>query len=188
MYRTRETSSLVTKGIPNRWGRVIRRGVIMTFIMTIWMTTIMITIMMTIIITKTIIVTVIPNRWRRTIWMTFSGAVFDLSSHPGYYRCQPDFLYSNSNFPCSPCSLLPAPCSLLPAHFPRDLADRAVLEKSLANDEIERDLHRSLPEHPAFQANNKVTPHSFLLLQNSFLLLLDSFLLLQNSFLLLLDS
>ena len=113
--------------------------------------------------------------------MTFSGAVFDLSSHPGYYRCQPDFLYSNSNFPCSP-------CSQLPAHFPRDLAERAVMEKSLANDEIERDLHRSLPEHPAFQANNKVAPQSFLLLQNSFLLLQNSFLLLQNSFLLLLDS
>lgn len=65
----------------------------------------------------------IPNRWRRDIWMTFSGAVFDLQSQPGYYK---------------------------------DLAQGAVTTRSLANDEIERDLHRSLPEHPAFQANNKL--------------------------------
>jgi len=79
MYRTLETTKLITKGI--------------------------------------------PNRWRREIWMTFSGAVFDLSSQPSYYR---------------------------------ELAGQAVVAKSLANDEIERDLHRSLPEHPAFQANNKL--------------------------------
>ncbi|XP_065173523.1 TBC1 domain family member 9 isoform X2 [Atheta coriaria] len=33
----------------------------------------------------------------------------------------------------------------------RDLVDRALNRHSLANEEIERDLHRSLPEHPAFQ-------------------------------------
>ncbi|XP_023332469.1 TBC1 domain family member 9 [Eurytemora carolleeae] len=79
MYRTDETTQLVTKGI--------------------------------------------PNRFRREIWMTFSGAIFDLEANPGYYS---------------------------------KLAEEAVKVKSLANDEIERDLHRSLPEHPAFQVETKI--------------------------------
>lgn len=79
MYRTEETTQLVTKGI--------------------------------------------PNRFRREIWMTFSGAIFDKQSNPGYYAA---------------------------------LAERSVKLKNLANDEIERDLHRSLPEHPAFQAGSQI--------------------------------
>ncbi|KAG5898216.1 hypothetical protein JTB14_005595 [Gonioctena quinquepunctata] len=37
-----------------------------------------------------------------------------------------------------------------PGHY-RSLVGRALIQQSTANDEIERDLHRSLPEHPAFQ-------------------------------------
>ena len=51
----------------------------------------------------------VPNKWRSQIWLTFSGAVFDMERNPGYYQ---------------------------------KLAKKSVKKKSLANEEIERDLHR----------------------------------------------
>ncbi|CAG9825643.1 unnamed protein product [Phaedon cochleariae] len=37
-------------------------------------------------------------------------------------------------------------------NYYRTTVERALVQQSTANDEIERDLHRSLPEHPAFQS------------------------------------
>lgn len=44
-------------------------------------------------------------------------------------------------------------CSALAAHpdYYTDLVGRSMGETSIATEEIERDLHRSLPEHAAFQ-------------------------------------
>jgi len=38
-----------------------------------------------------------------------------------------------------------------------ELVDRSLGTTTLATDEIERDLHRSLPEHPAFQSDTGIS-------------------------------
>ncbi|PSN53042.1 hypothetical protein C0J52_03961 [Blattella germanica] len=62
----------------------------------------------------------VPDKLRREVWMTFSGAVNEMATNSGLYR---------------------------------SLVDQSLGKPSTANDEIERDLHRSLPEHPAFQCD-----------------------------------
>ncbi|KAG8434673.1 hypothetical protein GDO86_012874, partial [Hymenochirus boettgeri] len=60
----------------------------------------------------------IPESLRGELWLIFSGAITEISCHPGYYN---------------------------------ELVKESMGKCCLANEEIERDLHRSLPEHPAFQ-------------------------------------
>lgn len=66
----------------------------------------------------------VPDRLRRDVWMVFSGAANEMSTHPNLYRT---------------------------------LVDQALRQTSTANEEIERDLHRSLPEHPAFQSESGIS-------------------------------
>uniref|UniRef100_A0A8D0H8E9 TBC1 domain family member 9 n=1 Tax=Sphenodon punctatus TaxID=8508 RepID=A0A8D0H8E9_SPHPU len=60
----------------------------------------------------------IPESLRGKLWLLFSDAVTDMSSHPGYYG---------------------------------NLVEASMGKCCMATEEIERDLHRSLTEHPAFQ-------------------------------------
>lgn len=60
----------------------------------------------------------IPESLRGELWLLFSDAISDLTSHPGYYGA---------------------------------LVEESMGKTCLVTEEIERDLHRSLPEHPAFQ-------------------------------------
>uniref|UniRef100_A0A8C8EF05 TBC1 domain family member 8 n=1 Tax=Otus sunia TaxID=257818 RepID=A0A8C8EF05_9STRI len=65
----------------------------------------------------------IPESLRGKLWLLFSDAVTDLTSHPGYY-----------------------------VH----LVEASMGKCCMATEEIERDLHRSLPEHPAFQSETGI--------------------------------
>ena len=61
----------------------------------------------------------LPEKYRGELWLTYSGAVNEMATHPGYYAA---------------------------------MVEASLGRATLAADEIERDLHRSLPEHPAFQS------------------------------------
>ncbi|XP_023683452.2 TBC1 domain family member 9-like isoform X1 [Paramormyrops kingsleyae] len=68
--------------------------------------------------TKDLVLRGIPDSMRGELWLLFSGAINEMTTHPGYYE---------------------------------ELVEKSMGKCSLATEEIERDLHRSLPEHPAFQ-------------------------------------
>ncbi|XP_060561507.1 TBC1 domain family member 9B-like [Ruditapes philippinarum] len=62
----------------------------------------------------------LPEKYRGEMWMLFSGALNEMTTHQGYYA---------------------------------DLVQQSSGKYTMATEEIERDLHRSLPEHPAFQSD-----------------------------------
>lgn len=82
------------------------------------------------------------NTYGRGVWMyrTTEVAKLVLEGIPDHLRMQIWMSFSGA-------------LNLKAAHpgYYRSLVDKALLQQSTANEEIERDLHRSLPEHPAFQ-------------------------------------
>lgn len=79
----------------------------------------------------------IPDKLRQNMWMIFSGAIHQKNMNPGLYE-----------------ELVEKVC--YHKHEIQNIRNYSYLLQSMSrhtttHDEIERDLHRSLPEHPAFQ-------------------------------------
>lgn len=88
----------------------------------------------------------IPDTLRTTIWMLFSGAIHDKEANPGLYEDLVEKV-NQTLMSRTVCQL----CDWLMNIFPQSMSKRCS-----THDEIERDLHRSLPEHPAFQSTEGI--------------------------------
>ncbi|XP_046428118.1 TBC1 domain family member 9 isoform X1 [Neodiprion fabricii] len=66
----------------------------------------------------------VPQTLRGEVWLTFSGAINEMTMNAGLYK---------------------------------SLVEQSLGKSCQANEEIERDLHRSLPEHPAFQSDTGIS-------------------------------
>lgn len=103
--------------------------------------------------TRELVLNGIPERLRGELWLLFSGqcSFIHLKGELGLlFSCPTDKLNSCV---CTCLPVCPGAQNEMATHpgYYGDLVEQAMGLCSLATEEIERDLHRSMPEHRAFQ-------------------------------------
>lgn len=128
--------------------------------------------------TRDLIVRGVPEALRGELWMLFSGITsnqnFHQKTHLGHsfaplaQRTQCTHISRSLNhvgslpnllFPFGWCSTSVGAVNDMATHpgYYSELVEQSLGTSTLATDEIERDLHRSLPEHPAFQSDTGIS-------------------------------
>ena len=85
--------------------------------------------------------------------MTFSGALHELRANPGTYAEYVKKSTDQEWIDFSPTVLSDRPDGPVRSGYFFSISKKA----TIAADEIERDLHRALPEHPAFQEDKGIS-------------------------------
>lgn len=97
--------------------------------------------------TAKLVIAGVPQSLRGEVWVTFSGkGNFKNKNIDLRLKHFKLFIYVSNNI-IGACNEMAANAGLY-----KSLVDQALGKSCQANEEIERDLHRSLPEHPAFQS------------------------------------